>query len=479
MEKNEKTQNKFVTWLKESLTVRMFVVGTLSLLLLIPLAFISNLIEERWDRKNDVIGEISEKWGEEVLIYGPVLKIPYVTYNKVYKENPETKQKYFVKESKVNYLYIFPEKYDVNGKLTPDVKYRGMYNTVVYNGKIKIDGAFAPIDYSMLDVDNKENIMFDKSKIIFQISNLKGIKNNVEITLNKDNYKFISKYQEPVDNYDYNYGNSWGRNSSLDDMIETVKTVDMHNLETGVLKIRDIADSSSVTFNLDLDINGSQKFRIIPIGKQTTLNLKSDWSNPSFIGNYLPYNKDKQTDTSFDAKWKVIDLNRGFSQYFYGLLPDLQKYSFGVNLVVPANQYQQSMRTSKYGFLVISLTFLVFVLFQSISKINIHPFQYLLIGLALTMFYTLLISISEHGGFLLAYLISSISVIALISWYSYSILKHIKFVLMIFLSLTTLYTFIYVIIQLENYALIVGSVGLFLILAAIMVASRKIDWKSL
>jgi len=160
-------------------------------------------------------------------------------------------------------------------------------------------------------------------------------------------------------------------------------------------------------------------------------------------------------------------------------LPDLQKYSFGVNLVVPANQYQQSMRTSKYGFLVISLTFLVFVLFQSISKINIHPFQYLLIGLALTMFYTLLISISEHGGFLLAYLISSISVIALISWYSYSILKHIKFVLMIFLSLTTLYTFIYVIIQLENYALIVGSVGLFLILAAIMVASRKVDWKSL
>jgi inner membrane protein len=144
--------------------------------------------------------------------------------------------------------------------------------------------------------------------------------------------------------------------------------------------------------------------------------------------------------------------------------------------MIPVDEYQKSERCAKYGFLVISLTFLIFFLIQSISKINIHPFQYLMIGLALTLFYTLLIAVSEHSNFLKAYLIAVSSVIVLITLYSKSILKTFKFPLFIGLSLTALYTFIFVIIQLENYALLVGSLGLFIILSIIMYASRKIDW---
>ncbi len=144
--------------------------------------------------------------------------------------------------------------------------------------------------------------------------------------------------------------------------------------------------------------------------------------------------------------------------------------------MLPVDDYQQSTRSAKYGYLVIALTFLVFFLFQTISKVNIHPFQYLMIGIALTMFYTLLISISEHSNFSLAYLVAGASVVSLITLYSKSILKTYKFALFIFASLTALYAFIYVIIQMENYALVTGSIGLFIILALVMYASRKIDW---
>jgi len=138
------------------------------------------------------------------------------------------------------------------------------------------------------------------------------------------------------------------------------------------------------------------------------------------------------------------------------LMQNVKEYAFGVNFKIPIDEYQKSERSVKYGFLVIGLTFLVFFLIQTMSKINIHPFQYLMIGIALTMFYTLLISISEHSSYLKAYLIAGSAVITLISLYSKSILKNIKFPFFIGISLTVLYTFIFVIIQLESYSLLVG-----------------------
>jgi inner membrane protein len=207
--------------------------------------------------------------------------------------------------------------------------------------------------------------------------------------------------------------------------------------------------------------------------------MKSNWVSPSFTGNFLPDDKTKKITTSgFLANWKILHINRAFSQQYFGNLPQLEQYAFGVDFVIPVNQYQQNERASKYGFLVIGLTFLIFFLIQSVSKIKIHIFNYSMIGLALIMFYTLLISITEHSSFLKAYITSSISVITLITLYSIAILNNKKFPLFIGAALLSLYTFIYVIIQLENYALLVGSIGLFTILALIMFFSRKIDWNN-
>src|SRR5690606_33025510 len=157
-----------------------------------------------------------------------------------------------------------------------------------------------------------------------------------------------------------------------------------------------------------------------------------------FDGNFLPEKK-TITDGGFTSSWRISHLNRPFVQQYFEDLPDLGKYSFDVGFLIPVDEYQKNERASKYGFLVIGLTFLIFFLIQTISKISIHIFQYTMIGLALIMFYTLLISITEHSSFRLAYVIAGVSVVAMITLYSMSILKNIKFPLFIAASLTGLY----------------------------------------
>ena len=254
--------------------------------------------------------------------------------------------------------------------------------------------------------------------------------------------------------------------------------LDLNELESNNLQLLDVPNGKETSFAITIKMKGSKQIRFIPVGQETDVNINSDWKTANFIGEYLPHNSDKITEEGFNAKWKILDINRPFSQHYFNGIPNLNNYAFGVNFLIPVDEYQKSERSAKYGFLVIGLTFLIFFLIQSMSKINIHPFQYLMIGIALTMFYTLLISISEHSSYLKAYLIAGASVVTLITLYSKSILKNIKFPVFIGVSLTALYTFIFVIIQLENYALLVGSIGLFVILAAVMFASRKIDWEN-
>ena len=247
----------------------------------------------------------------------------------------------------------------------------------------------------------------------------------------------------------------------------------MASLQTAFIPKEEL--SKPLDFALSITYDGSKHIAIAPIGKSTEGTISSNWPNPSFVGNFLPYEK-QITPQGFTASWRVLYLNRPFSQQSFGELPKISSYAYQVNFVIPVDEYQQNERAAKYGFLVIGLTFLIFFLLQHISKIKIHIFQYTMIGLALVLFYTLLVSITEHSSFTLAYLLSSVMTIGLIALYSVAILKSRKFPLFIGAALTALYGFIYVIIQLENYALLVGSLGLFTILALVMYASRKIDW---
>lgn len=413
----------------QSNTAKMIMVGFLTLVLLIPLAFVSELINERNQRHLDVISETTSKWGEDITIYGPIIKVPYYD---------STQKKYL-------YAYFFPNELinKSNSKMEPPLE-RSIYKSNVFSTQMKMTGKFGGADFSKMAIA-ESNIYWDKARIILSTNSLKGLKEETKITIAGKTLTF-----EPNSNGD-----------------------DTNIIETSFINFKEIAQNQS--FSVSMTINGSNRINIIPIGKTSTITMKSDWNSPSFGGFQSPVTR-KVTSNGFTATWKVLHFNRSFAQEHFGKLPNLDQYGCQTEFITPVDEYQQNERAAKYGFLVIGLTFLIFFLIQAISKISIHIFQYTMIGIALVMFYTLLISITEHSSFTTAYLIAGSSVVAMITFYSVSILKDRKFPIFIGAALTLLYSFIYVIIQLEDYALLVGSIGLFLILAAVMYFSRKIEW---
>jgi inner membrane protein len=213
----------------------------------------------------------------------------------------------------------------------------------------------------------------------------------------------------------------------------------------------------------------------VPMGKNTEVNVSSSWSNPSFIGNFLPAEREVQ-ENGFTASWSVNHFNREFPQEWENQQYDVFKDKFGVKFFIPADEYQQTMRSSKYGLLIIILTFVSFFLVEVFSGKAIHPIQYLLIGLALIIFYSLLLSLSEYILFQYSYLIAGSLVIGLITLYTKSIYKNRNIVLSISAMLISFYGFVYVLLQLQDYSLLLGNIALFLILAAIMFFTRKVNW---
>lgn len=437
----------------QSNTAKIIMVGFLTLILLIPLQFVKNLIEERSQRQKEVVSETSEKWGEAIYFYGPVLKVPYQQTDEVVEYDTKTNAqiKKYVTETKL--AYFFPEEL----KNTTDVTMvkplqRSLYKSNVFTAQMDFSGSYAVPDFKINNIAD-ENILWDKATVMIRTTNLKSIKSQVNLKMGDSVYRF-----EPTQN-------------KQNDAMST--------LETGLVNLQPLLQNKKQNFVFNINYNGSKMIHFAPIGKTTSAKMTSNWPSPSFSGNFLPNDKNKQISAKgFEAEWEVLHLNRPFPQQSFETLPNVKPYAFGVDFITTVDEYQQNERASKYGFLVIGLTFLIFFLIQSISKINIHIFQYSMIGLALIMFYTLLISITEHSSFTLAYVVAGVSVIVLISLYSISILKNKKFPAFIGISLSFLYTFIFVIIQMEDYALLTGSIGLFLILAAVMYFSRKIDWGS-
>jgi len=436
----------------QSTTAKMIMVGMLTLVLLIPLQYVKELIYERSDRKKEVVSEVTKLWGEDVFFYGPMLKIPYKSYTETAVVDSRTKQTVIQRKASLYYAYFFPEKLNNTSNIKKNTSLkRGIYNNVVFTADMQFDGNFTKPNFAKLGI-KEEDLLWDKAALVVKTTNLKSIKSDLNIKLNNQTFTFESKDEE--DNF---YG----------------------TLETSAFDYKSLASDNNLNFNFTMKYNGSNSVKFIPIGKTTQISLNSDWESPSFEGMFAANDTTKAiSKKGFHADWKILHINRSFSQQYDSKIPNLNEYSFGVKLIETVDEYQQNERASKYGFLVIGLTFLIFFLIQSVNKINIHIFQYTMLGLALIMFYTLLISITEHSSFSLAYLIASIAVIAMIVLYSVSILKTKKFPLFIGLALSGLYAFIYVIIQLENYALLVGSIGLFIILGLVMYFSRKIDWNN-
>lgn len=434
----------------QSTTAKMIMVGLLSLALLIPLFFVQDLIQERSQRKKEMVNEVADLWGKDIVFYGPILKVPYTFVENYNITDVKTGAVTIQKKNTIKFAYFFPNELNNKSKVRKnDNLKRGIFNHVVFTADMQFNGYFAAPNFTKLGIA-EENIQWDKASIVLKTTNLKSIKSELKMQVNQEKLVF-----EPQNSDKSKYS----------------------ILATTPFDYNALLVNNKLAFNFDITYNGSNSIDFVPVGKVTTVSIDSDWKSPSFDGSFAANDTSKViNDKGFHVDWKILDINRTFTQQYDDVIPNLDDYLFGVKLIETVDEYQQNERVSKYGFLVIGLTFLIFFLIQSISKINIHIFQYSMIGIALIMFYTLLISITEHSSFSLAYVIAGTSVVVMITLYSISILKNRKFPLFIGAALSVLYTFIFVIIQMEDYALLVGSIGLFLILGAVMYFSRKIDW---
>ena len=431
--------------LKNNIYLKLGAIVFITLVLLIPTSMIRSLITEREATQNEAIKEVSSKWAEQQTISGPFVSIPYYRYVKEVSSKDSAEKIVQVKD----YLHILPSQLNISGNINPEKRYRGIYEIVVYNSKLEISGTFNKFDLAALDIQPKD-IFFDKAEFVVGIDDLRGIEEQINLSWNNQSISF-------------NPG------VSSDDVVKSGINA--------VVKM-DPKDSSTYQFKLSLNLKGSQLLYFTPVGKVTDINLSSDWPNPSFNGAFLP-DKREISEKGFKANWNILHLNRNFPQIWTGSQHTISKSSFGIDLILPVDNYQKSYRSIRYAILFIGFTFLVFFFIEVLNKVFIHPVQYILVGVALIVFYTLLLSFSEHMKYNLAFIISALSTLLLIAGYVKAILKSSQLSLLISGILTVLYTFIFVIIQLQDYALLIGSIGIFIILGLVMYFSRKIDWYNL
>ena len=422
--------------IRHSATFKIVTICALILMLLVPTSMVKSLVYEREGRKEGVVNEISEKWGREQTITGPVISIPYLEPVKNEKGKITTITRY---------LHLLPDTVDIRSRIKPEVRYRGIYQAVLYNTTLSIDGCFSPVPAENLRI-NPENILWSDALIYLGISDTRGIKEWTEAVFDSN----------PLT------------------MGPGIQTADV--VASGISSAVQFNESEKRhPFHFELDLNGSRQINFTPVGKVTTVTASSQWPDPSFGGAFLPLER-TVTEQGFTAKWKILHLNRNYPQCWKSGIHDLSPSTFGVSLFSPVDIYQKSMRTAKYAMMFIVFTFVAFFISEVMCRLRVHPVQYLLIGLAMIVFYALLLSISEQAGFAAAYLISSVAIIALITGYARAILNNRGVAWMVGSILAVLYAYLYILLQLEDYALLMGSIGLFAVLSAVMYLTRRIDW---
>jgi inner membrane protein len=464
----EKTSliDRFNNWARRSIGLKLLSIGALILILLIPATMLNSLIRERQQTRDAAVEEINSKWGSSQIIGGPIITIPY----KISIKNNDGKW-----EDQIKYAHFLPDNIKIKGEIIPEKRYRGIYVTVLYNSKLNINGDFSPLNISSLNIP-KGDFFPEDAFISIGITDMKGIKSNILLKLNDSSYQ----------------------------MGPGIKSADIFS--SGVCIPLKINMEDKYNFSFTLNLNGSRSLDFLPFGKETVVELKSKWANPSFEGSFLPDER-KISDTGFVAKWKVLQLNRNYPQQgcgaFLGENPvqnsEIENQyredysddytsvnssgnnvaSFGVKLMLPIDEYQKTMRSAKYNIMFIFLTFLAFFFMEILNKTRIHPIQYLLVGFAITLFYILLLSVSEYVKFNTAYWLACAVILLMITFYSKTIFKSNKITALTAAILALLYGFFFSILQLQDYALLIGSLGLLIILAVIMYLSRNINWYSI
>ncbi len=413
-----------------SLTIKMGVLVFLGILFLIPLQMIILVINERQKNSEKVRSEISDQWAIRQVVSGPVLNVPV-------KSIPKNKEEAIV--SRV--LHILPEQLEIKAEINPEIRHRGIYKAVVYNSHIDLKG-----DFVIPAGDNNENseILWKEAYYTLGISDNRGIKGNVKMAVDSTEYEAVPG----------------------------VKDIDL--FKSGITFIPLINDPvKGQKFSISFNLSGSEGLFFIPVGKTTKTRISSSWNSPSFAGRFLPSERTINS-TGFNAYWLITNLNRNFPQSWTGSDFNISDF-FGVDLFLPVDHYQKASRCAKYGLLFIALTFMVLIFLELTSEEKIHIFNYFLVALALALFFSLLLALSEHIGFSPAYFLSSSATIVLLSFFTRSLFTKKNTVFIIAGLLVLLYAFIYIILSLNDFAFLAGNVGLFILLAVVMTYSGRIN----
>jgi inner membrane protein len=435
--------------MRNSAIARLGVMGVLTLALLVPLTMVLMTVSERSSRRDDAVRDVSATWGAPQTFGGPVLSVPYALS---WMDGNGKWQRSWHR------IHSLPRRLQIEATVTPERRRRGIFEVVVYHAQLKVTGRFAPPAVESLKVA-PEQIEWDQAAISFGISDPKGIITRGSLTWH-------------------------GQTLPLTPDVADVGLFPS-GVQAAVQGLRDVSAGTDIPFELTLDLNGTRELRFMPTAEETSVKLMSTWPHPSFTGAPLPQSR-TTSDDGFTAQWTVTDLGRAYRQQWttQGLDRDHlaargEASAFGVILLQPVDIYQQAERAVKYAILFIVLTFLVFFLWEVFQATLLHPMQYAFVGFALCLFYLLLVSISEHMGFDVAYVISSAAATVLIGGYSRAVLKGTRQALSVVASLASLYGFLYLLLRLEDYALVAGSIGMFMILAFVMFITRRMDWYDL
>lgn len=436
----------------QTLTIRVCIVAVIALLMLIPLAMMQSVVDERNGLYQNVLYDIANTWGGQQLLQGPMLVVPFVEKH-VSKETTTDESGEEKVKTKINYVSKYavhlPAELNIDVELSEQHRKRGIYKSLVYEADISLSGNFDKIDVNSLS-DYIHRIDWDKTYLILGMSDTRAINHVSELNWNNDTvgYSPGTKLTNLI---------SHGFHASLSSLDENTA---QHN------------------FSTKISINGSQGFRFTPFGEVTNVNMKSSWPHPSFQGMTLP-TKYEINDDGFTSSWSIPHLARNFPQSWVAFSSEynLSEFTAGVDLFEPVFLYSKVTRAVKYGILFIGLTFLTFLIFELTTQARLHFVQYGLIGIALALFYLVLLSVAEHASFLKAYVIAACINIGLITLYTAAVLRNWSKSAMILVLLAALYTVLYSLLQLEDYALLMGTMLLLSVLIVLMYVTRNLSVK--
>ncbi|MBI6948224.1 cell envelope integrity protein CreD [Pseudomonas koreensis] len=437
--------------MNKNLTIKLGAIALLILLLLIPLLMIDGIIDDRQQLRDGVLEDIARSSSYSQQLSGPVMVVPYRKVVRTWKTNEKTNQRYEELGEERGRLYFLPERFELDGQVQTELRARGIYQARLFHADNRINGHFS-LPAQLGIKEDFADYQFDAPFLAVGISDIRGIENALKLELDGQRLDFVPGTQV-----------GW--------LGEGVRVM---------LPTLDTRNATELTFGFDLRLQGTGSLQVLPVGKASRVSLAANWPHPSFIGNFLP-GKREISDQGFSADWQTsffsTNLQEAMNRCVMG--NDCEAFngrSFGVSFIDPVDQYLKSDRAIKYALLFIVLTFAGFFLFEVLKSLAVHPVQYALVGVALAFFYLLLLSLSEHIGFALAYLLSASGCVLLIGFYVCHVLHSVRHGLSFSAGLAALYGLLYGLLSAEDYALLMGSLLLFGLLGVFMVLTRKLDW---